>query len=155
MGSPAVPRGNYWHTPTIRLTHMRPSAPAVGGEEPSPKRHRANGSRAPAGAFFSLGLSTHRVPMDMYNVARAKVVRGMQAAGAKGVALLCGVSSAERDDTDRELLARQESYFAFAFGVTEPDCYGLLDITSGQATLLIPRLPQARDRSTRPHPSKP
>jgi hypothetical protein len=38
----------------------------------------------------------------------------------------------------------QESYFAYLFGVTEPDCHGVLDLTTGQATLLIPRLPQVR-----------
>lgn len=32
-------------------------------------------------------------------------------------------------DTDREVLFRQESFFHWAFGVKEPDCYGLIDLT--------------------------
>ncbi len=36
----------------------------------------------------------------------------------------------------------QESYFHWVFGVLEPDCVGMLDVDSRQATLFIPRLPE-------------
>lgn len=35
----------------------------------------------------------------------------------------------------------QESYFMYLFGVTEPGCYGTVDVATGSATLFVPRLP--------------
>ena len=52
-----------------------------------------------------------------------------------------GVAS-NRNDTDHEYVFRQESYFSFLFGVDEPDWYGAIDITSGNCTLFMPRLPK-------------
>jgi len=104
-------------------------------------RHEAKRARVGELPFFSMGLSTHCVPMSMYATHRAKLVQGLQAAKAVGVVLLQGVKDANRDDTDRSLLARQESYFAYLFGVTEPDCYATIDIANGTSTLFIPRLP--------------
>ena len=46
-----------------------------------------------------------------------------------------------RHDTDHEEFFRQESFFAYLFGVKEPDCVGVLDAASGRATLFVPRLP--------------
>lgn len=37
-------------------------------------------------------------------------------------------------------VAAQESYFAHLFGVSEPDCWGLIELPTGRATLLVPRL---------------
>eukprot|EP01048_Picozoa_sp_COSAG05_P001932 COSAG05_NODE_71_length_22071_cov_17.527149_13_plen_443_part_00 len=55
--------------------------------------------------------------------------------------LLAGGKSAERYDTDHEPVFRQESFFHWAFGVTEPDCYGALDIDAQRSVLFVPRLP--------------
>lgn len=41
------------------------------------------------------------------------------------------------------LTISQESYFHWAFGVTEPDCYGAIDVDTGRAYLFMPRLPEA------------
>lgn len=35
----------------------------------------------------------------------------------------------------------QESYFQWCFGVSESDCYGAIDVTSGKSVLFIPKLP--------------
>jgi Xaa-Pro dipeptidase len=97
--------------------------------------------------FFSLGGSkTHRVPMSMYEANRARVVSALRDAAAAsgavlGVALLQGGEQAQRHDTDHELLFRQESFFAYLFGVTEAGFYGALDCVTGEATLFAPRLP--------------
>jgi hypothetical protein len=66
-------------------------------EEPSPKRHRTNG--APPGVCFSMGLSTHHVPMSMYAASRAKVVKAMQEAGGSLLKPLC--STVVRCATER------------------------------------------------------
>ncbi|MCO5612387.1 hypothetical protein L7F22_066654 [Adiantum nelumboides] len=43
--------------------------------------------------------------------------------------------------TDSLVLFRQESYFAYLFGVKEPGFFGALDVGTCQAFLFIPRLP--------------
>lgn len=37
---------------------------------------------------------------------------------------------------------KQESYFNYLFGVTEPGCYGLLELGTGKSTLFVPHLPE-------------
>ena len=46
-----------------------------------------------------------------------------------------------RNDTDHEPLFRQESNFAYLFGVFEPDCLGVIEMPTGRATLFVPKLP--------------
>ena len=96
--------------------------------------------------FFSLGNKTHRVPMTLYQENRARVAAALRAACAAagtpcGVVLLQGGEAASRNDTDHEPLFRQESFFAYLFGVTESGFYGTLDCASGEAVLFAPRLP--------------
>lgn len=43
--------------------------------------------------------------------------------------------------TDHVDVFRQESYFAYLFGVREPGFYGAIDVSSGQSFLFAPRLP--------------
>jgi len=43
--------------------------------------------------------------------------------------------------SDREPVFRQESYFHWTFGVTESDCFGAIDVTTGKSILYIPKLP--------------
>ncbi|KAG8001369.1 Xaa-Pro dipeptidase [Nibea albiflora] len=37
----------------------------------------------------------------------------------------------------------QESFFHCAFGVTKPDCYGAIDVSSGKSILFVPKLPES------------
>jgi Xaa-Pro dipeptidase len=91
--------------------------------------------------FFSRGKGTYVVESPLPVPARAKLVAALAAKGVtSGVVLLRGGISTTRNDTDHEELFRQESYFAHLFGVREPDCWGLVELASGRATLLIPRL---------------
>ncbi|XP_037474724.1 xaa-Pro dipeptidase-like [Triticum dicoccoides] len=57
-----------------------------------------------------------------------------------GIVLLQGGEEQTRCCTDHVPLFRQESYFAYLFGVREPGFYGAVDIASGQSILFAPRL---------------
>mmetsp|Transcript_28697 Transcript_28697/g.39646 ORF Transcript_28697/g.39646 Transcript_28697/m.39646 type:complete len:523 (-) Transcript_28697:154-1722(-) len=99
------------------------------------------------GSFFSLGLETHKIPMLLYKENREIICKAFRENYPEkadgGVALFKGACSQERNDSDRELLVRQESYFAFLFGVTEPDFYGAVRLDTGHTTLFMPRLPES------------
>eukprot|EP00898_Chlorokybus_atmophyticus_P006858 jgi/Chlat1/7173/Chrsp57S06838 len=96
-----------------------------------------------------MGLETHVVPMSMHAEHRAKLRKALLEAihaqdnGSQGsaVVLLQGGQQLTRHETDHEPLFRQESFFAYLFGVSEADFYGVLDLTTGRTFLFIPRLP--------------
>uniref|UniRef100_H2ZPY0 Xaa-Pro dipeptidase n=1 Tax=Ciona savignyi TaxID=51511 RepID=H2ZPY0_CIOSA len=58
------------------------------------------------------------------------------------IVLLQGGQQTQQDSTDRDITFRQESYFQWCFGVTEPDCFGTIEVASGKAVLFIPKLPK-------------
>ncbi|KAJ7269443.1 hypothetical protein O6H91_01G156700 [Diphasiastrum complanatum] len=79
--------------------------------------------------------------MEMHAQNRSKLRQAMASSGsASGVVLLQGGEEQPRYCTDHVDLFRQESFFAYLFGVREPGFYGALDLTSGKAVLFIPRL---------------
>lgn len=91
-----------------------------------------------------MGLKTLRVPVTLFAENRAKLVQRMQEAAngsPLGVALLAGGKQTSRFDTDHEETFRQESYFAYLFGVQEAGFYGCIDLTTGRTTLFMPKLP--------------
>lgn len=45
-------------------------------------------------------------------------------------------------DTDTDYLFRQESYFQYLFGVSEPGFFGIINLKDNSATLFAPRLPE-------------
>lgn len=57
-----------------------------------------------------------------------------------GVILLQGGEEHNRYDTDHTPLFRQESYFAYLFGVKEPGFFGSLDLHTKSSALFCPRL---------------
>jgi Xaa-Pro dipeptidase len=57
------------------------------------------------------------------------------------VVLLQGGEAQERHETDHEELFRQESNFAWAFGVKEPGCFGVIEVATGKSTLFVPKYP--------------
>ena len=88
--------------------------------------------------FFSRGPGTFRVATSLHAEARAALVSRM--GPSPGVVLLRGGEAKCRNDTDHEELFRQESYFAYLFGVDEPDWWGMIELPSGRTSLFIPRL---------------
>jgi Xaa-Pro dipeptidase len=55
------------------------------------------------------------------------------------VVLLQGNKYIGIDDTDKEFDFRQESNFHYLFGVTEADCFGMIDILNKKSILLVPK----------------
>lgn len=101
-----------------------------------------------AGVFFSVGPKSLRVPVSLFAENRARLCAEVQRrllesgeASSPGIALFQGGASSPRHDTDHEDLFRQESFFAWAFGVREPGFFGAINLESGEATLFCPRLP--------------
>ncbi|KAG8070261.1 hypothetical protein GUJ93_ZPchr0006g46164 [Zizania palustris] len=95
----------------------------------------------------SLAPPEPEVPMGLHAGNRDRLVAALRAhlsASARplhGLVLLQGGDEQTRYCTDHLELFRQESYFAYLFGVQEPGFYGAIDIVSGQSILFAPRLP--------------
>nr|XP_051221265.1 uncharacterized protein LOC127339450 [Lolium perenne] len=98
---------------------------------------------------ISSALAPPRVPMELHAGNRERLVAALRAhlsastRPLRGLVLLQGGEERTRDSTDHVELFRQESYFAYLFGVREPGFYGAVDIASGQSILFAPRLPPA------------
>jgi len=96
---------------------------------------------------FGVHMPQYRIPNSLYKDNRGRLVELFSkeapeaAAGDGSVLLFKGGNQEERYDTDHEPVFRQESFFAHLFGVTEADCYAVIEVPSGKTTLFIPRLP--------------
>ena len=60
----------------------------------------------------------------------------------EGVIFLEGGRTENIHATDNEHNFRQESFFYWAFGVRDPDCFGWIDLSSGRNGLFMPWLPK-------------
>uniref|UniRef100_I1NYM3 Xaa-Pro dipeptidase n=2 Tax=Oryza glaberrima TaxID=4538 RepID=I1NYM3_ORYGL len=95
----------------------------------------------------SSSLAPPEVPMELHAGNRDRLVAALRAhlsasgRPLRGLVLLQGGEEQTRYCTDHLELFRQESYFAYLFGVREPGFYGAIDIASGQSILFSPRLP--------------
>ncbi|KAJ1454905.1 peptidase M24, structural domain-containing protein [Pelagophyceae sp. CCMP2097] len=91
-----------------------------------------------APCFFSRGEHTFAVPLAFHATNRAALLARL--GPLSGLAVFRGGDARERFDTDHEELFRQESYFQYLFGVKEPGWWGVIDVETGEATLLMPQL---------------
>uniref|UniRef100_A0A8C5XNH9 Xaa-Pro dipeptidase n=1 Tax=Microcebus murinus TaxID=30608 RepID=A0A8C5XNH9_MICMU len=99
---------------------------------------------AAAGPAFWLGNETLKVPLALFALNRQRLVERLRknpAVQAGSVVVLQGGEEAQRYCTDTGTLFRQESFFHWAFGVTEPGFYGVISVDTGKSTLFMPRLP--------------
>ena len=88
-----------------------------------------------------MGEHTHEIDSVLYTENRSRLVARLAAdpKTPKGsVIVLEGGKQKNLYDTDVELLFRQESYFAWAFGVREPGYYGAIDVQTGKSILFAP-----------------
>ncbi|XP_047310161.1 xaa-Pro dipeptidase [Impatiens glandulifera] len=92
-------------------------------------------------------LSPPQVPMELHKLNREKLVNALRehltksSRSVEGFVILQGGEERTRYCTDHAELFRQESYFAYLFGVKEPDFYGAIDVATGESILFAPRLP--------------
>ncbi|CAI0543777.1 unnamed protein product [Linum tenue] len=92
-------------------------------------------------------LSPPEVPMELHVSNREKLLQSIRhhlaenSLPLQGFVLLQGGDEQTRYCTDHLELFRQESYFAYLFGVVEPGFYGAIDIATGKSILFAPRLP--------------
>lgn len=92
-------------------------------------------------------LPPPEVPMQLHAFNRDKLVNSLHQHLAdsglpiQGIVLLQGGEEKNRYCTDHTELFRQESYFAYLFGVREPSFYGAIDVATGKSILFAPRLP--------------
>ncbi|CAI9100525.1 OLC1v1037645C1 [Oldenlandia corymbosa var. corymbosa] len=92
-------------------------------------------------------LSPPEVPMELHRLNRDKLLKSLRdhlSASSRphhSFVLLQGGEEKTRYCTDHTELFRQESYFAYLFGVREPGFYGAIDVASGNSILFAPRLP--------------
>ncbi|KAM7274443.1 hypothetical protein ACFE04_016309 [Oxalis oulophora] len=92
-------------------------------------------------------LTPPGVPMELHVINREKLLKYIRqhliqlSRPLHGFVLLQGGDEQNRYCTDHTELFRQESYFAYLFGVKEPGFYGAIDIATGRSFLFAPRLP--------------
>lgn len=101
-------------------------------------------------AQFQMGPDTHAVPMKLFRKNREKLCEALRQDPTIATiykekviyVLLKGGTDVSFNDTDISYQFRQESFFQYLFGVKEPDCYGVLNVKTGEATLFVPHLPE-------------
>ncbi|KAG7467878.1 hypothetical protein MATL_G00136860 [Megalops atlanticus] len=99
-----------------------------------------------SGPVYWLGNDTLRVSAALFAENRHRLCQGLKAKEGvvpKSVVVLQGGEQKQRYCTDTDILFRQESFFHWAFGVTEPDCYGAIDVDTGKAVLFVLKLPES------------
>jgi len=100
----------------------------------------------PSGGYFSMGLETLKVPIEMFAENRRRLCQQLKTVTeveSGSVVLLQGGGDqgrCEGDSSDVGPIFRQESYFHWCFGVLEPDYYGAIDVDTGRSVLYQPRL---------------
>ncbi|ODM88692.1 Xaa-Pro dipeptidase, partial [Orchesella cincta] len=84
------------------------------------------------------------VPAELFALNRSRLVERLKnnsSVDKDSVVVLEGGNEETRYCSDVGPVFRQESYFHWAFGVTEPDCYGVIRVKDGASILFVPRLP--------------
>lgn len=96
--------------------------------------------------MYQLGDFAIQVSMKLFAVNRKNLIerirRSVPDLPKSAIIVLQGGKSMNRHCTDHEEIFRQESYFHWCFGVTEPDFHGAIEIDTGKSILFPPLLPK-------------
>lgn len=91
---------------------------------------------------LSRGPHTLSVPVELFALNRSRLAASLNDKAEDSVVLLQGGDEVPFYDTDITYNTfRQESYFMWAFGVTDAGCYGAIDVKTGSTYLFVPRYP--------------
>ncbi|CAH8870825.1 unnamed protein product [Trichobilharzia szidati] len=108
----------------------------------------AAGRTAP---IFQLGKCL-AIPMELHATNRKRlcdrirnklvntVMEGLSSDFSGVYVVLQGGTDTYLGESDSANVFRQESFFHWAFGGLEPDCYGTIEVASGRSALFIPRI---------------
>ncbi|XP_038610523.1 xaa-Pro dipeptidase [Tachyglossus aculeatus] len=111
------------------------------------ERGRSSSNMAVAGGpSFWLGNETLKVPVALFALNRKRLcdrLRDNKAVQKNSFVLLQGGEETQRYCTDTGVVFRQESFFHWSFGVTEPGCYGVIAVDTGKSILFVPKLPES------------
>ncbi|KAF8776883.1 Xaa-Pro dipeptidase like protein [Argiope bruennichi] len=94
--------------------------------------------------YFTMGEHTLHVPLKLHEENRKRVCQELKKNPDlhHSIIVLQGGESTTLYCSDREPIFRQESYFHWAFGVLEPDCYGAIEVQNNRSHLFVPKLPE-------------
>ncbi|KAK2853522.1 hypothetical protein Q5P01_006183 [Channa striata] len=90
-------------------------------------------------AVYWLGNDTLRVSAALFAENRERLCRALRAKDEVVPHSMVVLQGGEQKQSD--MLA--ESFFHWAFGVTEADCSGAIDVDSGKSILFVPKLPES------------
>ncbi|KAF2899127.1 hypothetical protein ILUMI_07048 [Ignelater luminosus] len=92
-----------------------------------------------------LGQGTYEIPAELFSLNRKRLVDRLKPLipHGKAIVVLQGGKELPIYDSDMAYIFRQESYFRWAFGVSEAGCYGAIDIDTEKSHLFIPHYPES------------
>eukprot|EP00118_Oscarella_pearsei_P013340 m.105979 g.105979 ORF g.105979 m.105979 type:complete len:491 (+) comp37240_c1_seq6:97-1569(+) len=94
--------------------------------------------------YFSYGPFAKRVPLALHETNRQRLcehLRSLPDVPEGAIVVLKSGETTLRHSTDHEIYFRQESYFHWLFGVLEPDCWGAVQVDTGNSIVFMPDLP--------------
>jgi Xaa-Pro dipeptidase len=92
------------------------------------------------------GDSAVAVPLKLHEINRKRLCKCLKQrhdVPEGAFVILEGGKQETNYSSDTELLFRQESYFHWAFGVLEPDCYGAVEVDTGRSIVFMPELDES------------
>ncbi|XP_065827412.1 xaa-Pro dipeptidase-like [Oscarella lobularis] len=98
----------------------------------------------PTPAYYSFGPYAKKVPLALHKRNRERLcehLRELAGVPSGAIVVLKGGVTMLRHSTDHEIYFRQESYMHWLFGVLEPDCWGAVEVDTGNSILFMPDLP--------------
>ncbi|XP_065203567.1 xaa-Pro dipeptidase [Planococcus citri] len=117
----------------LRYYQIRGKTMSCNGDPSPPKRMKG---------VYSMGPKTLDVPMELFQLNRKRLCDSLTSEGIDENVLvfLQGGDSQPFYDTDIEYnVFRQEPFFFWTFGVTDPGCYGAIHLPTRSAYLFVPR----------------
>ncbi|XP_058805652.1 xaa-Pro dipeptidase isoform X2 [Phymastichus coffea] len=95
--------------------------------------------------YYFRGENSLRVPMSLFAENRSRLLERLRSnplvKPQGSFVVLQGGVDVPFNDTDVNILFRQESFFQWSFGVEQSGSMGVVDVASGQSALFFPRLP--------------